>query len=75
MTRLQRERAELKDRVREAECGLVAAQADMEIRRERLEEELAATRTDARRTAEKVQLEHSSEVRNPLPRRPKSVLG
>lgn len=62
VTRLRRERAELEDRAEEAEGGLAAAQTDMETSRKRLEAELAATRTEARRAAEEVQLGHSSEV-------------
>jgi molecular chaperone GrpE (heat shock protein) len=62
VTRLRRERAELEDRAEEAEGGLAAAQADMETGRKRLEQELATTRTEARRTAEEARLEHSSEV-------------
>lgn len=62
MTRLRRERAELEDRAEEAEGGLAAAQTDMETSRKRLEQELATTRTHARRIAEEVKLEHSNEV-------------
>ncbi len=72
VARLRRERAELEDRAEEAEGGLAAAQTDMETSRKRLEAELATARTEARRTAEEAQLEHSSEVRNPLPWRPLS---
>lgn len=62
VTRLQRERAELEDRAEEAEGGLAAAQTEMETSRKRLEDELASTRTEARRNAEEAKLEHSSEV-------------
>ena len=72
MTRLRRERAELEDRAEEAEGGLAAAQTDMETSRKRLEAELATMRTEARRTAEEARLEHSSEVRNGVARRPLS---
>ena len=62
VTRLRRERSELEDRAEEAEGGLAAAQADMETGRNALEQELAATRTEARRAAEEARLEHSRQV-------------